>query len=69
MFNRHKTKSYWYPSPRYFVIPIEVAEDPAFAVTSASWGEQCSEPPSWWHDFEKQYDRREWEEEPVAYLG
>ncbi len=52
-FNRHKTKGCWYPSPRYFVVPMEVAEILADAITLASWGEQSSDPPDWWHNFEK----------------
>ena len=60
-FNRHTTKGCWYPSPRYFVVPIEVAEDLADALDAAAYGEIWSEPPDWWHDFEKQYEKREWE--------
>lgn len=40
---------------------MEVAEDLADAIRSAAWGERWSESPAWWHDFEKQYEKREWE--------
>lgn len=54
-FNKHRTKGCWYPSPRFFVVPIEHAEDLANAILAAAGGEQ--EPaPDWYAGFMKQYD-------------
>jgi len=53
-FNLHRTKGCWYPSPRFFVIPMEFAADLASAIDAAAQGEQEPEP-SWYAGFEDQY--------------
>lgn len=53
-FNKHRTKGCWYPSPRFFVVPMEHAENLAAAIQAAAMGE--SEPePEWYREFERQY--------------
>lgn len=68
-FNRHKTKGCWYPSSRYFVVPTEEAGNLDDAIRSAVWGDPWGQPPNRWADFEKQYEKREWEGAPAADLG
>lgn len=54
-FNRHRTKGCWYPSPRFFVVPMEHAENLAAAIQDAACGESKPEP-DWYPDFVRQYD-------------
>jgi len=54
-FNRHKTKGWWYPSPRFFVVPQECATDLAKAINAAAMGKRFGPEPDWYQDFEKQY--------------
>jgi len=48
---------------------MEVAENLADAIRSAAWDDHCGQPPNRWADFEKQYEKREWEGAPAADLG
>lgn len=45
-WNLHRTKQVWYPSKRFFVVPIERAEALADALYQAVSGE-CSDKPAW----------------------
>jgi len=54
-FNRHRTKGCWYPGPRYFVIPVEMALALAAAIRGARLAKRATAPPDWFADFEKQY--------------
>ena len=56
-FNKHRTKGCWYPSPRFFVIPMEYAENLAAAIQAAAMGEIEPEP-EWYTDFQRQYEKR-----------
>ena len=56
-FNKHRTKGCWYLSPRFFVVPMDYAEDPANAIEAAAQGEQEREP-DWYNTFQRQYDER-----------
>ena len=59
-FNRHRTLDYWYPSPRYFVVPVECAGPLSEAIRAASKGRPYGEIPEWYADFAKQYAARTW---------
>jgi len=56
-FNKHRTKGCWYPSPRFFVVPMEHAANLAEAIDSAARGE-CEIEPEWFREFEAQYVAR-----------
>ena len=43
-WNRHREKGCWYPSRRFFIIPLERAEDLAWAIISACAGDQDEKP-------------------------
>lgn len=53
-FNKHRTKGCWYPSPRFFVVPMEYAKNLANAIEAAARGEQEPEP-GWYKEFQSQY--------------
>jgi hypothetical protein len=44
LFPRIGPRGCWYASPRFFVVPMEYAEDLASAIEAAARGEQESEP-------------------------
>lgn len=58
-FNKHRVKGCWYPSPRFYVVPLECAKSLARAIESAASGAPFGEEPEWYRDFEKQYNARE----------
>lgn len=43
-WDRHREKGCWYPSRRFFTIPLERAEDLAWAIISACAGDQFEKP-------------------------
>ena len=57
-FNKHRVKGCWYPSPRFYVVPLECAKSLARAIESAADGNAFGEEPDWYRDFEKQYNAR-----------
>ncbi|MEK6677712.1 MAG: hypothetical protein AABZ47_18920 [Planctomycetota bacterium] len=57
-FNRHRAKGCWYPSPRFFVVPLDCAAGLAKAIDSAAKGEAFGELPGWYAEFESQYKAR-----------
>jgi hypothetical protein len=59
-FNRHSVKQIWYPSPRFYMVPVETAEELGKAIIAVAKGERYGEPPGWWFDFIKQYEAGEW---------
>ena len=70
-FNQHRTEGHWYPSPRYFMVPIKSAAALGKAIIAAGKGRPFGEQPDWWADFEKQYQeyqasKAEAEEAPDA---
>ncbi len=54
-FNKHRTKGVWYPSPRFFVVPMEYAENLAAAIQAAAMGDVEHEP-DWYGVFQQQYE-------------
>ena len=63
-FNRHREKDYWYPTARFFMVPIDCAASLGKAIIAASKGRPFGDPPEWWADFEKQYG--EWQARKAA---
>ncbi len=39
-FNRHQIKKIWYPSPRFYMVPVDCAEELGNAIIAAARGEQ-----------------------------
>ena len=56
-WNRHKTKGVWYPSPRFFVIPMDCAEALGRAILDGADGVQGTIP-DWYEEFEREYKAR-----------
>ncbi len=54
-FNRHQVKGCWYPAPRFYMVPIEHAEELGSAIIAAGRGRSPGPMPEWYADFEKQY--------------
>ncbi len=67
-FNRHQVKGCWYPAPRFYMVPIDHAEELGSAIIAAGRGRSPGPMPEWYADFEKQYKARAWRENesPVA---
>ena len=65
-FNRHQIKKIWYPSPRFYMVPVDCAEELGKAIVAAARGEQYGQVPGWWCDFDKQYQAGEWRRQPEA---
>ena len=65
-FNRHQIKKIWYPSPRFYMIPVDCAEELGKAIIAAARGEQYGPVPGWWYDFDKQYQAGGWQRNPQA---
>ena len=63
-FNRHQIKKVWYPSPRFYMVPVDCAEELGKAIIAAARGEKYGQPPGWWFDFLKQYEAGEWRRRP-----
>ena len=59
-FNRHQVKGCWYPAPRFYMVPIEHAEELGDAIIAAGRGRSPGPMPEWYSDFEKQYKARAW---------
>ena len=57
-FNKHRTKGCWYPSPRFFVVPLDCAAGLAEAIAAGASGKRLGPEPEWYADFEKQYAAR-----------
>ena len=54
-FNKHRTKGCWYPSKRFFVVPLDCAAELARAIEAAASGKEYEPEPEWYGEFEKQY--------------
>lgn len=54
-FNRHRTKGCWYPTKRFYMVPLDCATDLGNAILAAAQGKPFGPQPEWWEDFEKQY--------------
>ncbi len=54
-WNRHREKGCWYPSRRFFIIPLERADDLAGAILSASAGDSYDKP-DWLVEHERAED-------------
>ena len=54
-FLKHQVKNVWYPSRRFYMVPIAAAPALGQAIIAASAGEPFGEPPEWWAEFEEQY--------------
>ena len=57
-FNKHRTKGCWYPSPRFFVVPLDCASGLAKAIAAGASGKQFGPKPEWYAEFERQYAAR-----------
>lgn len=55
-FNKHKTKGCWYPTKRYYMVPIQSAAALGKAIVAASKGKPFDPQPDWWAEFDKQYE-------------
>ncbi len=45
-FNRHQIKKIWYPSPRFYMVPVNCAEELGKAIIAAARGEQYGQVPA-----------------------
>ena len=63
-FNRHREKGHWYPTKRFYMVPIKSAAAPGKAIIAASKGRPFGDQPEWWADFEEGY--REWQARKAA---
>ncbi len=63
-FNRQQIKKVWYPSPRFYMVPVDCAEELGKAIIAAARGEKYGQPPGWWFDFLKQYEAGDWRRKP-----
>ncbi len=61
-FNRHQVKGCWYPAPRFYMVPIDHAEELGIAIIAAGRGRSPGPMPEWYADVEKQYKARAWRE-------
>ncbi len=68
-FNRHQIKKIWYPLPRFYMVPVDCAEELGKAIIAAARGEQYGQVPGWWYDFDKQYQAGEWRRKPEVEEG
>ncbi len=55
-FNRHRTKYCWYPTKRFYMVPLDCAADLGNAILAAAEGKPFGPQPSWWVAFEQQYE-------------
>ena len=55
-FNKHRTKDCWYPTKRFYMIPLDSAAALGEAIVAASKGKPCGPEPKWWTGFEEQYE-------------
>lgn len=60
-FNRHQVKGCWYPAPRFYMVPIEHAEELGRAIIAAGRSQSRGSAPEWYADFEKQYKTLAWQ--------
>lgn len=71
VFNRHKERGFWYPSPRSFHVHQTCARQVGEAIICAADGVDYCQPPEWWAEFEAQYEPTgkhvaKWKREPVT---
>lgn len=72
VFNRHRKKGFWYPSPRSFHVNQDCAEELGEAISCAGRDEHYNPAPDWWAGFEAQYEAKgrkqtaKWKREPRA---
>ena len=52
-WNRHRAKRVWYPTDRFFVIPVEDADNLAEAIRAAARGEAKRKMPAWYRARER----------------
>ena len=57
-WNRHGTKHVWYPTKRFYVIPVERADALAEALRAAARDEPMEKKPRWYAAREKQDQER-----------
>ena len=57
-WNCHQEKGCWYPSRRFFVVPLDSAAGLAEAIAAGASGKQLGPEPEWYADFERQYATR-----------
>ena len=58
VFNRHKAKGCYYPSPRSFHVALESACELGQIIARAAQGRESNPPPEWWAEFQEQYERK-----------
>ena len=54
-WNRHRKKDRWYPTRRYFAIPVDHAEGLADVLRAAAHGEPLGNEPDWLDEFREEY--------------
>ena len=70
VFNRHRERGFWYPSPRSFHVNQTCAAALGETIISAAQDEY-RDPPEWWDAFESQYESKgrnhtaRWKREPA----
>ncbi len=55
-FNRHQVKGCWYTAARFYMVPIEHAEEVGSAIIAAGHRRSPGSMPEWYAHFEKQYE-------------
>ena len=50
-FNRRQIKKIWYPSPRFYMVPVDCAVELGKAIIAAARGEQYGQVPGWCVEF------------------
>jgi hypothetical protein len=58
VFNRHRTKGFFYPAPRSFHVGRDCARELGLAIARAAEGRKSTAPPAWWAEFAEQYERK-----------
>jgi len=58
VFNRHKAKGCYYPTPRSFHVALESAFELGQVIARAAQGRQSQPPPVWWPAFMAQYEHQ-----------
>lgn len=57
-WNRHRTRDFWYPTKRFFVVPVEHADALADAIKAAARGVPIEEKPAWYKARERVDQKR-----------
>ena len=58
VFNKHRQRSCFYPSPRAFQVGLESAFELGQIIARAAQCRESNPPPEWWAEFQEQYERK-----------